>query len=534
MKSMKSKRVLTRAFALAAVLALTVPLLSPAAARPRWGEDDDGYQGRDYGRFNRNPLMAIVALKQQHVTIYDANGKILQAPVSTGTTGRETPAGIFSIVQKEVEHHSNLYDDASMPFMERITWTGVALHAGVLPGYPASHGCVRMPYDFAEQLYDITNVGMRVLIVREDMLPAPFPQPAMFTAQNPSREESQAKPGIERTALDFGISDYEVREKLRSIAEAKAAETQAAAKREKERRLAATKAAADAAAALKAHSAAEAALAKAEADLKALEAAPPPSGEGPQADAAKAKAESLIAAARAKVDAARAQVEAAKAQAQTKAEAAAQAQELARAAAIVLTHAAEASERARLNTSPVSVFVSRETQRLYIRKGYIPVFEAPVTIRDPDKPIGTFVFTALDYTKNPGELRWNVVAMYKDPLNVEPVDPEKDGAGKNRSAEPILSSADAAQAALDRLVLTPESLERISEVVLPGSSLIISDEGLSIETGKDTDFVVIMSRDPQGGIAIRHHDMARRNRDDDFPFFHGGRHGNGFFSLFGD
>src|SRR5689334_2803947 len=117
------------------------------------------------------PLMAIVALREQRISIYDADGKILQAPVSTGQTGYETPAGIYSVIQKEAEHHSNLYDDASMPFMQRITWSGIALHAGPLPGYAASHGCVRMPHDFARRLFDLTKVGMRVIVARHDVVP---------------------------------------------------------------------------------------------------------------------------------------------------------------------------------------------------------------------------------------------------------------------------------------------------------------------------------------------------------------------------
>ena len=98
--------------------------------------------------------MAIVSIKSQKVTFYDADGWILRAPVSTGTTGRETPAGIFSVVQKDKDHHSSLYDDAWMPNMLRITWNGIALHGGPLPGYAASHGCVRMPFGFAEKLFD--------------------------------------------------------------------------------------------------------------------------------------------------------------------------------------------------------------------------------------------------------------------------------------------------------------------------------------------------------------------------------------------
>src|SRR5206468_11228056 len=90
------------------------------------------------------PIIAVVSIKSQKVTIYDADGWVLRAPVSSGTAGRETPAGVFSVVEKDKDHHSSLYDDAWMPHMLRITWNGVALHGGPLPGYAASHGCVRM------------------------------------------------------------------------------------------------------------------------------------------------------------------------------------------------------------------------------------------------------------------------------------------------------------------------------------------------------------------------------------------------------
>ena len=124
--------------------------------------------------------MAIVSIKSQQVTIYDADGWILRAPVSTGIKGRETPAGVFSVVEKDKDHHSNLYDDASMPNMQRITWSGIALHGGPLPGYAASHGCVRMPYDFAEKLFDKTQVGMRVIIAPNDAEPVEFSDPVLF------------------------------------------------------------------------------------------------------------------------------------------------------------------------------------------------------------------------------------------------------------------------------------------------------------------------------------------------------------------
>jgi hypothetical protein len=141
----------------------------------------DTIAGRDCGDpSHREPIMAIVSLSNQRVTIYDADGWILRAPVSSGQTGYETPAGVYSVIQKEEEHYSNLSDDASMPFMQRVTWSGIALHAGPLPGYPASHGCVRMPYEFAQRLFDMTKIGMRVIVARNDIRPVEIDHPVLF------------------------------------------------------------------------------------------------------------------------------------------------------------------------------------------------------------------------------------------------------------------------------------------------------------------------------------------------------------------
>src|SRR4051794_35264805 len=154
------------------------------------------------------PIMAIVSIKTQKVTFYDADGWILRAPVSTGVAGRETPAGVFAVLEKDKDHHSSLYDDAWMPNMQRITWNGVALHGGPLPGYAASHGCVRMPYGFAEKLFDKTWIGMRVIIAPNDAAPVEFSHPALFVpnpeaiAAAPARADTLAREAEEavRTA----------------------------------------------------------------------------------------------------------------------------------------------------------------------------------------------------------------------------------------------------------------------------------------------------------------------------------------------
>ena len=182
--------------ATAALTALTVaPPADAAGNQGRPARTSEATAPRDAGE----PIMAIVSIKSQQVTIYDADGWILRAPVSTGTTGRETPAGVFSVVEKDKDHHSNLYDDASMPNMERITWSGIALHGGPLPGYAASHGCVRMPYGFAEKLFDKTQIGMRVIIAPNDAEPVEFSDPALFVpnakalAAAPARAETLAR-----------------------------------------------------------------------------------------------------------------------------------------------------------------------------------------------------------------------------------------------------------------------------------------------------------------------------------------------------
>src|ERR1700680_2118215 len=158
-----------------------------AATPPRPAPPTETTAPRDEGE----PIMAIVSIKTQQVTFYDADGWILRAPVSTGTTGRETPAGVLAIIEKDTDHHSTLYDDAWMPNMQRITWNGIALHGGPLPGYAASHGCVRMPFGFAEKLFDKTRIGMRVIIAPNDAAPVEFSHPALFV---PNAEAVVAAP----------------------------------------------------------------------------------------------------------------------------------------------------------------------------------------------------------------------------------------------------------------------------------------------------------------------------------------------------
>jgi hypothetical protein len=411
------------------------------------------------------PIMAIVSLRSQRITVYDADGWILRAPVSSGQKGRETPAGIFSVIEKQAEHYSNLYDDAFMPHMQRLTWSGIALHGGPLPGYPASHGCIRMPYDFAERLFDATRLGMRVIVAPSDAAPVEISHPALFSP----------KPGAQAAAA------------------ARAAEAAAAASKADQARAAAAAASREAARAMTPVRAAESLKRKAEAQLAASERTVAAAGS----TEAKEEAEGAKAKTAARVAELEAQVAAVKAELQAKLDAASSARE---AAAEAEKMRVEAARQAAHDLEPISVFISRKTQRLYVRQAFQPILESPVAIQDADRPIGTHVFTALERVGD-SDRRWSVVSLESGHPDGSVAEPS--GATRGRGGEPILTDPAGAKAALDRIAIPQDVLDRIEGMPSSRSSLIISDEALSPETGKGTEFIAMMSGEPQGGIKFR-------------------------------
>ena len=419
------------------------------------------------------PIMAIVSLHNQRITIYDANGWILRAPVSSGQRGRETPAGIFSVIQKDADHHSNLYDDAYMPHMQRITWSGIALHGGPLPGYPASHGCVRLPFDFAATLFDATRLGMRVIVSPTDVAPVEIAHPALF----------QSKPG--GTVL--------------ALVAARNTEADEAARKADQARLAAGKAFREAAQAMGPVRSAESMKLRAQAQLEAAEAT---LGGAISAEATEL-AEDAKAKAVARVTELQVQLEAAKADRQAKLDSVVAAREAAVAAETARVAAAELARQAVRELEAVSVLISRKTQRLYVRQAFEPLFDSPVTILDPDRPIGTHVFTAMTRTGADTDIRWTVVSLGNEDLKDGTVESHtRASGGTSRNIEPIPTEPDRAKAALDRIVIPQDVLDRLPGIA-PQSSLIVTDEGLSSETGKGTDFVILLSGEPQGGIKFR-------------------------------
>jgi lipoprotein-anchoring transpeptidase ErfK/SrfK len=351
-------------------------------------------------------LSVIISLDKQQLTLYSDGHPVARSRISTGVPGHPTPTGVFSIIQKDRWHRSNIYDSAPMYFMQRVTWSGVAMHQGVVPNQPASHGCIRLPEAFARQMWGITKLGVRVVIARSDVAPVAISNERLFTLK---REPAEPK----------------------GEAQASSAETVGGA------------------------SGALAQLSAAKRDGAAWDASKTVSDVSKPGDRA--------------LDAMAYAIGAPRETATTEPD-------------------MKAAEPRPLKPGPISVFISRKEGKLFVRKGFEPVFNAPVTFGQPDRPLGTHVFTALAVNDDNTTLRWNVVSM----PGAGPASVKKSVKGK-RDEPPVAPTAPASNAtqALDRVTIPPDALERISELMSPGASLIISDQGLGSETGKGTDFIVL-------------------------------------------
>jgi hypothetical protein len=148
----------------------------------------------------RGPMLIVISLAEQRAYVYRNGVRIGMSAVSTGKPGYDTPTGVFTILQKHREHYSSIYDNAPMPFMQRLTWSGVALHAGKLPGYPASHGCIRLPYAFSEKLFGTTATGMTVVVTGATAAVPTVVHPELFSQPPPA-------PGLEPGPVGAPSSD---------------------------------------------------------------------------------------------------------------------------------------------------------------------------------------------------------------------------------------------------------------------------------------------------------------------------------------
>ena len=329
----------------------------------------------------KGALQIIVSIWDQRISVYEDGALIARSSVSTGVPDHPTPSGVFSIISKQRWHRSNLYSAAPMPYMQRITWSGIALHAGVLPGYPASHGCIRLKNDFAIRLWHLTKRGTRVIIAPDDVEPVEIADPHLL----PSRSKTAfASPQSAAFTADNATIDPAPGQPLSASGDdaQKVTDTQAP-------------------------------------------------GSAPATIAAR-------------------------------------------------------------KIVPISVFVSRKSSKLFVRQGFKPLFEAPVTIRDPEESLGTHVFTVVGPRNDGAALRWTVVSIPEGSARVPQGSSrrQKSPAKQVRETTSPAWSPDRAKAALGRIEMPPDAVDRIAELLTAGSSLIVSDHGISKETGHDTDFIV--------------------------------------------
>jgi hypothetical protein len=285
---------------------------------------------------------------------------------------------VFSVIGKQRWHRSNIYSAAPMPYMQRITWSGIALHAGVVPGHPASHGCIRLKNDFAIRLWHLTKRGTRVIIAHDDVQPVEIANPHLF------------KPKAVSGSPEFQTATV---------------------------------------------------AGKSISSAAATHGSPVSNAETPEATSLQVPGSAAAGGAPKKI-------------------------------------------------VPISVFVSRKLSKLFVRQGFSPLFDVPVKIENPEEPLGTHVFTAMELQNEGAAIRWTVVSIPEEfPRMSEDATKEREAPAKQTALSAPLP--DKANAALDRIEISQDTVERISELLTPASSLIISDNGFSHETGNDTDFIVV-------------------------------------------
>jgi lipoprotein-anchoring transpeptidase ErfK/SrfK len=472
-------------------------------------------------------LHIIVSIDKQRATLYADGQAVAQTKISSGTATHPTPMGVFSILQKNRHHVSNLYD-AKMPYMQRITWSGAALHEGPLPGYPASHGCVRLPNEFAQLLWKATKIGARVIIARDEAQPVEIAHERLFVAKARA-DEPKVEPKIEirrepaPETRPVPKLEPKPEPKLDIISERKAVPARSGETIET-RGATVTIKTADATGTLRGPLQPDAAIKPlvattarnavageqptklplhGDVDKIAMPPAPATSAMAAMARPAPgvvAERPVPVAAGRpvpvepkSKTDMAKTDMGKQDMGKQDRAEApvAAPATQPVVAEAPGPTTPAAAAEPPR-RKGTVSVFVSLKENRVYVRQNMEALFDAPVTVARPSEPIGTHVYTAMG-TKADGSVRWTVVSI---PSAYKP-EPKVADAGRKprnekpvRAVEPAPAPVPSASAALDRIVMPQDTVERIASLITPGASLIVSDNKLSGETGATTDFIV--------------------------------------------
>lgn len=344
------------------------PERSAPAAKPRRVRDlsvPARYKNPDLKTSNgllpasaEGPITIVVSTDRQHLTVYDGDKAVSDTVVSTGRADHPTPYGVFSVIEKQVFHRSTLYDDAPMPYMQRLTWSGVALHEGHVTGRPASHGCIRLPAAYAKDLYRFTKRGVRVVISREDVKPVPLTDFASVFQAPPRRYvmgdavETARTPG-EIEGPETSLGRYQVKTKV---------------------------------------------------DLAAK--------------------------------------------------------------------------------MPISVLVNRKAGKLFVRRNFRPLFEVPIEIDQPDRPIGAHMFVA--QAADEGRTSWSS-------LSIASRTREAMLRGNKAGDIPSIPVAPSAEDALKRIHIAPGTAARLAALAGPGAVFIISDEGArNKESWDGTNFIALV------------------------------------------
>jgi lipoprotein-anchoring transpeptidase ErfK/SrfK len=448
----------------------------------------------------QGPLVIAVSINKQQLKIYDTNGFFAQSPVSSGMAGHSTPMGVFSVIQKHKFHHSNIYSNAPMPYMQRITWSGVALHAGVLPGYPASHGCIRMPTSFAIKMWNWTRMGARVIVTPGETAPVPISHPLLPTFKVAPQPAVAEQPAIDAPAAakaDKGAQSKPTEAtaglELRSTVGQNNAATPAADVAQMTLRDQTHTA-----------DAADAKVTMSDA-LSRNNAAAADSGKSDTtnaADVAKTGAAENAKPGDTKFNNTKPD--------DTKTATADHPPASTRQAANTTSDQGasdgkkdQSKDQSRLTrpeapkrTGQIAVFISRKDSKIYVRQNFAPLFQAPVTIAASDRPLGTHVFTAEVDKTDANALQWSVISLPVSVRSAMRNDNSEYGARRRKNAGAIdeakpLPTPDSATEALDRISVPGDTMARIAEALTSGGSIIVSDQGINQgETGEGTDFIV--------------------------------------------